>query len=309
MATGRVRSYNPATGFGMIAMKEGADVILRRSALQEGAVEPGEEVLFDIVEEGDRRVAAHVVKVSRGGPGRNDGGTAPSSPADHGAGKAASGSSRVDHLRDAGASVNLSLPKFDVDPVFARLRAMMRATKDGTFAPEPVRPLSPLPQDHASAEEVAKLSGKGLDVTEGEIRLLADGTLAFKNRRVVLYIRTPNDPSVFGGLDFDEGYRASRSSQVADESGPRFHVANCRTLEKMRQIGRARRYVVSVRDDGLFEIVTPGGMVTSRSLKVCKNCLERLNWQGFLQVAGYDRDLRVNAFLLKDFFAHYGRNI
>src|SRR5690349_5401909 len=79
-----------------------------------------------------------------------------------------------------------------------------------------------------TAEEHEGLtSGAGVDVNIEDVEIAKDGTLSFKGRRVILYIR---DVSVFG-----------------DRSGlPRYHLASCSTLQEAKMHGRfGRRYVVS----------------------------------------------------------------
>ncbi len=293
MVRGRVGAYNAQREEGILVSGSGQKVFFHRSSLLEGEVAAGEEVSFDLRQEGERFVAFNIRSLQAGS-----------------AVHTAREREQPPPSGDSGTGTPLlTLPRFDRDPVFARLRGVMGAIRIGRFAPDSVRPLPPLPQDHTSPEELRRLSGKGLDVEAGDIRLPDDGTLAFKNRRVVLYIRTPSS-SYAESLDFDESWRQPRRpSASSEDSGPRFHIANCRTLEKMRQRGREDRYVVSVRDDGRFEMVTAGGMVSTRALKVCKNCLERLDWDGFLKAPGSERDMRVAAFSLAAFFKVYGRNL
>src|SRR5205823_4379859 len=75
--------------------------------------------------------------------------------------------------------------------------------------------------------ELEKLTSQdGLEISIDDLRVLDDGTLAYKNSRVLLYIR---DVAVYG-----------RHQQ------PRFHVSNCSTLITMHEQRRfSTRYVVS----------------------------------------------------------------
>ena len=306
MPKGRVKAYNPVSGEGLILGEDGQEIFVHGSAVRpngEGLklLEAGQKVKFEIVEGPQGLLAANVRGIAEGPAGERPPLSSPPRSTER----------TPELFREALPlfSSGLSLPRFDTDPTFARLRKRMGATRLGSFSPPPVAPLDPLPQDHVSEGESADLASRGLDVGAGEVRLLPDGTLAFKNRRVLLYIRTPisaapEDP------DIDESWRSARRwSSGAEDSGPRFHIANCRILESMRQSGRGHRYVVSTRIDGQFELVSPGGSVTTRALRVCKNCLERLDWQGFGRVSGQERDLRVNSFSLSDFFKTYGRTL
>src|SRR5262249_15899590 len=122
----------------------------------------------------------------------------------------------------------MKLPDFTHDLSLNALRRAMGATAPGGFSPS-YRP-SLLTQD-----ELDQLAGGGIDVTFDEITKLEDGTLGYKDSRVLVYIR---DVSTYGG----------------DFTLPRFHVAYCRTLDEMRAARRFERYVVATRDDGQFWI-------------------------------------------------------
>ena len=66
----------------------------------------------------------------------------------------------------------------------------------------------------------------------------------------------------------------------------RYHVAECRTLQRMRDEGRFERYVVTNRTDGMFlvdwrDYQTDGRGEVEAGLKVCKDCLSALNWLGY----------------------------
>ncbi|MGC8530015.1 MAG: cold-shock protein [Leptospirillia bacterium] len=318
MPKGRVKEYNPVKGYGIILMEDGSEIFVHGSAIQAKGLKvlaAGERVNLEISQGPQGPLAANVRRIDEtvsgeeGAPKEPDspGKTAPGRTVSPRGGGSPGRSSPSPGEDDVSFRASFFLPRFESHQEFARLRTLMGALRLGHFSPPPVTPLDPLPQDIVSAREAADLSSRGLDVVEGDVRLLPDGTLAFKDRRVLLYIRTPN-LSAFDDLDIDESWRSFRRlSFGSEDGGPRFHIANCRTLEAMRQSGRGHRYVVSTRTDGQFELVSPGGSVTIRALRVCKNCLERLNWKGFVRVSGDERDRRVEAFSLREFFEAYGR--
>lgn len=198
----------------------------------------------------------------------------------------------------------MRLPQFGSAPYFVALREKMGAKPAGRFSL--VLEFRPVPPSEAVTEaELDRLSRAGVEVSEAAVRILDDGTLAFKNRRVLLYIRNLRPPNLD---DLEETWRSRRHEAFSEEGDPRFHIADCRTLQKMRQSGRGGRYVISVRDDGRFEVVS-GGSVAFRNLRVCKNCLEKLDWKGFAKRPALERDDAVAEFSLAEFFGHYGRTV
>ncbi|MPR11658.1 HNH endonuclease [Microvirga tunisiensis] len=133
-------------------------------------------------------------------------------------------------------------------------------------------------------------STDGLDVTLDEIRVLEDGTLAFKTSRVLLYIR---DVADYGHGQFQ----------------PRYHVAECATLLQMKEKKKFNRYVVSTRTDGRFTLNVIKSSQTHtglHNLSVCQNCLDKLRFHGFaMQLSSAERKRRVTNFLLSKFFEQY----
>lgn len=92
------------------------------------------------------------------------------------------------------------------------------------------------------------------------------GLISYHGRQVLLYIR-----------DHSGRYDAAI---VDGEKGKRFHIAWCRTLDEMRHKNRFERYHATNRIDGLFEIDDGSGRSQDVDLRVCMNCLERLNYKG-----------------------------
>ena len=99
-----------------------------------------------------------------------------------------------------------------------------------------------------------------------DIKVLDDGTLALKDRRVLLYIR---DVKEF---------------RDKEAQAPKFHLVNCQKLQQMRDEGRLERYVVAVKPDGRFAVNFLGVGFLRREilrLAVCQLCLEFLGLDGF----------------------------
>ena len=80
-----------------------------------------------------------------------------------------------------------------------------------------------------------------------------DGSLVFKGRKVILYIR-----DVKSDL-------------------PKYHIVNCPMIKGMRTRGKAARYVLTRRTDGEFLLYFPGHTEpTTKTLEICKSCLGKL---------------------------------
>jgi len=163
---------------------------------------------------------------------------------------------------------------------------------------------APLPENFSSGYMINRLThddlDRALEAIEGitvddisDVRVLPDGTLAYKDRRVLLYIRDR---------------RAFREYDPRDKL-PKFHVANCKKLEEMRENGRFERYVISTRTNGKFKmnfIYYSGAREEMHELQVCKLCLLDLKYRGYRE---HGRDKRIyDTFSLGEFFAAYPKN-
>ena len=186
----------------------------------------------------------------------------------------------------------MKLPDFIQDPLLNALRQAMGAPL-GVLQPARNR-------DTLTREEIDALTSKGIDVELSAVQVLPDGTLAYKNSRVILYIRD---------IAY---YREDEPIHL-----PRFHISDCKTLEDMRANNRFERYVVATREDGQFALnVIPrngsNGTVQSitERLSVCQNCLNRLRWDGFkLRMNKHTRLDSVDRFRIANFFAAYGKTL
>lgn len=181
----------------------------------------------------------------------------------------------------------MKLPNFELKTEFNELRRMMGAHQLGDLRLKQATNL-------ITEAELEALAGVGIDVQWNEVRVLGDGTLAYKDRRVVLYIR---DVSLYGNKSIHDVM-------------PKFHIAQCRTLDDMHAQGRSQRYVVATRVTGEFSInVIRKGRATHQRdhrLSVCQNCLERLGFNGFrIDLDRTTRHSHVARFSLDKFFEQY----
>jgi hypothetical protein len=147
-----------------------------------------------------------------------------------------------------------------------------------------------------TAIELERLTSQdGLDISLDDLKVLEDGTLAYKDSRVLLYIR---DVAVYGDR----------------EAEPRYHLSNCSTLKEMRERKRfSSRYVVSTRTDGQFNLnIIKGANTNTRltRLSVCQNCLGFLSFNGFrMYWRRPQRVAAVRSFELDDFFRRFPKSL
>ena len=96
------------------------------------------------------------------------------------------------------------------------------------------------------------------------------GLLGYRGAQVLLYIREKGD----------------QIEEIRDKPfiGPKYHVANCQTLRRMRAENRFGRYVVTNDVTGEFLLIDSEAHRTREvraRLNVCKNCLDFLNYQDY----------------------------
>jgi len=143
--------------------------------------------------------------------------------------------------------------------------------------------------------ELEKLASQdGLDISLDELTTLPDGTLAYKDSRVILYIR---DVTIMSGR----------------ETQPRFHLANCQTLRQMRENNRFERYVVKAEMSKNFSL----NIIRDKNIEpqlcqldVCQNCLDMLTFDGFKMAwQQEERHRAVRQFEVNHFFEKYPKSL
>jgi hypothetical protein len=183
----------------------------------------------------------------------------------------------------------MKLPDFLLSARLNALRDEMGAPLTKSFRPQKVL------RDIELPEVERRLRNEGIEVDLDTIQRLGDGTLAYKGHRVLLYIR---DVASYG----------SRTAL------PKFHVAYCAALERMRRDNRFERYVVANNDSGKFTLNLMDYPLNQRArveeLNVCQFCLGTIGWKGF--VGDWPRTRRQEAvagFRLPEFFEKYPRDL
>ena len=179
----------------------------------------------------------------------------------------------------------MKLPDFIQFEPFNRLRERMRAA-----LPQDLSISQPI--DRLTLADLEILASKGLDVEINEVQELSDGTLVYKDRRVLLHIRDI----------------VTYQNREAQESLPKFHVANCRKLQEMRAKNRFDRYVVSTRTDGKFSVIFIQNFGKNRpetcALKICKLCLEHLSYKDY-RISRSLREKIYESFSIDEYFSAY----
>lgn len=146
--------------------------------------------------------------------------------------------------------------------------------------------------------ELEKLtSAEGLDISADDLIFLPDKTLAYKNSRIILYIR---DNETYGNYELKL---------------PKYHLANCKTLQQMREHNRFNRYQVSASTDGLFDInIMRAGVIKEKKekqkLQVCQNCLESLNFDDFKNIRQKtQKKYFIESFKINRFFEKFPQSL
>ena len=145
-----------------------------------------------------------------------------------------------------------------------------------------------------NANEWREIHRGGLDVNIEEIHPQSDGTLEYRGRKVVVYIRDQNSYHTY-------------SLQNHLDSEYKFHLAWCETLIEMKKKRRYNtRYVVSRRKDGRFMVnrILSNQVVDKNlelEMKVCKYCLRRIDYKGYRN----NRERVYRGFSIKEYFEKY----
>lgn len=183
----------------------------------------------------------------------------------------------------------MKLPDFSRFPPLDSLRLAMGAGP-GRFAlaKSPVR---------LTLAEIDQLAAGGIEVSLDQVRILNDGTLAYKDSRIVLCVRN----------------LVRHGDDLQPSELPAFHLADCKLLQELRAGKPELRYLASTREDALFDLrvtARDGGEPRSRRevLGVCLACLGRLCWQEYYQNLSAKEGRAVAAkFSLGQFFGAYSK--
>jgi hypothetical protein len=164
--------------------------------------------------------------------------------------------------------------------------------------------------------EIGTISSKrNVDRSPIEIELLEKGSLVLSGEELDEVLHFPAGIAAIGNtqitLHIFQPFATADDLKLIPSPKPRYHVADCLTLEEMRRKGRFNRYVSTADADGYFraepwdfETKTRGDEVKA-ALAPCQNCLKALNYDGFEEKKQRDRKSIVNSFDIKKFFENY----
>ncbi|WP_417814722.1 HNH endonuclease [Thalassospira alkalitolerans] len=122
------------------------------------------------------------------------------------------------------------------------------------------------------------------------------GLLTYKGEQILLYIL--------------QSHRPEHTLLYEPENSPKFHVAECRTIESMREKGRFDRYVVTTNTSGTFKVEFEENYphrkgTVHANLHACKNCMQHLNYKNYSRMQKPQRDEFVSKFNISAFFEEY----
>ncbi|MFT4953592.1 MAG: hypothetical protein ACI9A0_003311 [Pseudoalteromonas tetraodonis] len=135
----------------------------------------------------------------------------------------------------------------------------------------------------------------GKDIDLGDIKN-SNGVLSYKGRQVMLYIPDQGDDI--------------RHVIKDGKQGRRIHIAECSTLQLMRETGRFPRYQVTNEVSGYVPVFgvdpeTHKELKDKAHLGTCMNCLRTLNYQGYALKTKQDRNIIFESFSFVKFFETY----
>lgn len=130
---------------------------------------------------------------------------------------------------------------------------------------------------------------EGIEIPYEQIDISADGTFEIAGQKVLVYIRD---------WDYNPNY---------NEPVYKFHLCECHVITRFVQEGRYSRYVASTNTNGDFQVnlinkYTRVKTSVIRNLKVCKNCLRKLQYKGYPA----SKEAIYDSFNLEEFFSLYG---
>lgn len=144
--------------------------------------------------------------------------------------------------------------------------------------------------------DIRDLLLEGLEIDLDDLEVTKEGLLTVGGEHVLLYIKDTN------------------ISRYVNENEPeksrRFHVSDCTTIENKKADDTFERYIATTDISGVFKVdyyesETEERGETTAELKVCKNCLSKLNYQNYKTTRGPAKQKVWKDFSIEEFFDTY----
>ncbi|VEG13940.1 HNH endonuclease [Moraxella cuniculi] len=136
----------------------------------------------------------------------------------------------------------------------------------------------------------------GISINPDDV-VSVDGVLTYQDELILLFIP-------------DHGFYIDKVI-AGEREGNKFHIATCRTLQDMKAKKRYDRYQVTNNQDGVFVVHGKIGneyVQEEVGLKVCKNCLRHLNYQGY-DSGKKSKSQIYHGFDIAEYFKEYGQRL
>ncbi len=167
----------------------------------------------------------------------------------------------------------------------------------------------------ADEADISQISTEPRNLTSHEAILVGEGSLILTRDELDTVLHFPAGISAIGNtqitLHILQPFVSLEDLQQTPSPNPKFHFADCTTLENMRQKGRFDRYVSTYQSDGYFrvepwdrETKTRGDEMRS-NLAPCQNCLKHSNYDDFESKNRIERKSVVNNFDIQKFLENY----
>ena len=145
-----------------------------------------------------------------------------------------------------------------------------------------------------------------------EIKLLRRGSVVITDAELEREIHFPSGVAAIGEtqvtLHIYQPHASFEDLSKRPAPGPRFHIADCTTLDSMRNAGRFDRYVTTNDQTGRFRVQPKDpdthawGEEMEASLAPCMNCLKQLDYDAFANLSGLEKKAAVANFDIRGFF-------
>lgn len=148
------------------------------------------------------------------------------------------------------------------------------------------------PVELEEIRQLGRREGLEIDITSPDLTICpTTGIFLYKGQHILLFIP-------------DHSYSNKFEKVVAGKDlGNRFHLCDCSTIYSMMENNRFQRYKATNNTEGIFPIVgSSEHQKADVALKVCKNCLNKLNYWSYAKKSFSEQSVIFENFSLNEFF-------